>query len=217
MDCVLHSFILTDNLDMKRTQTSIFHHDASILHPYQPKRAKGIKSCGACRKAKTRCEILEAIADEKAVRCHRCKTIRIPCTFSDVDQSLVLERCESGRTPTGLLESFVSSRSRTISLQTPTSDSSLGSSPADSLVGNPNDGNGCSGPNNTTHKSIWLWSFIEGYEKYDWYKPLAAFHELSWSSAEISSNAESALNFAVEDSSINDVLHLAQVETLLRM
>ncbi|KAJ7907342.1 hypothetical protein B0H13DRAFT_2019088 [Mycena leptocephala] len=49
-----------------------------------PKRAKASQACASCRRQKSRCEILDvrpAPGVSVAIRCHRCKTLGVECSF----------------------------------------------------------------------------------------------------------------------------------------
>lgn len=46
-----------------------------------PKRSKASQACATCRRQKTRCEILDNVAALGSLRCHRCKTLKIECSF----------------------------------------------------------------------------------------------------------------------------------------
>lgn len=45
------------------------------------KRSKASQACAACRRQKTRCEILDNVATMGSLQCHRCKTLRVECSF----------------------------------------------------------------------------------------------------------------------------------------
>ncbi|KAF7366732.1 hypothetical protein MSAN_00931300 [Mycena sanguinolenta] len=49
-----------------------------------PKRTKTGQACAACRKQKSRCEILDGPAPGEKIRCHRCKVLNITdCSFEN--------------------------------------------------------------------------------------------------------------------------------------
>ena len=51
------------------------------------KRSKTNPACTACKKSKTRCEVLETLeASLNAVRCHRCNVLKITCSFEEAMQ-----------------------------------------------------------------------------------------------------------------------------------
>ena len=48
------------------------------------KRSKTNQACTACKKSKTRCEILETVtAGLNAIGCHRCNVLNITCSFKE--------------------------------------------------------------------------------------------------------------------------------------
>ncbi|KAJ7704434.1 hypothetical protein B0H17DRAFT_11228 [Mycena rosella] len=54
-----------------------------------PKRAKASQACASCRRQKSRCEILDVRPQPGApvvtIRCHRCKTLGVQCSFETSD------------------------------------------------------------------------------------------------------------------------------------
>ncbi|KAJ7610129.1 hypothetical protein FB45DRAFT_942790 [Roridomyces roridus] len=54
------------------------------------RRAKNTQACQACRKSKTRCEVLDA--DELPLTCHRCKVLVVDCSYmyTQVQQSALV-------------------------------------------------------------------------------------------------------------------------------
>uniref|UniRef100_A0A0W0G5Y9 Zn(2)-C6 fungal-type domain-containing protein n=1 Tax=Moniliophthora roreri TaxID=221103 RepID=A0A0W0G5Y9_MONRR len=62
---------------MKRT-----HDNPCEAQP--PKRSKASQACQACRKNKTRCELLDAVPQPGGnLRCHRCKVLGVTCSFEN--------------------------------------------------------------------------------------------------------------------------------------
>ncbi|THU95478.1 hypothetical protein K435DRAFT_839495 [Dendrothele bispora CBS 962.96] len=49
-----------------------------------------VPACSSCRKLKVRCEILDDLTQESLqnVRCHRCKTLKIQCSYESMDKSI---------------------------------------------------------------------------------------------------------------------------------
>ncbi|KAK7053056.1 hypothetical protein VNI00_004377 [Paramarasmius palmivorus] len=50
------------------------------------RRTRSVAACNACRKLKTRCELLEL--DTQCIQCHRCKTLGLRCSYQDMDKTL---------------------------------------------------------------------------------------------------------------------------------
>ncbi|KAK7062627.1 hypothetical protein VNI00_000115 [Paramarasmius palmivorus] len=63
------------------------------------KRKSRIVACANCRRQKTRCEVLE-VKSQIAVRCHRCKTLDVACSYEDMDKSLFEVRLRAEETHT---------------------------------------------------------------------------------------------------------------------
>ncbi|KAF5344908.1 hypothetical protein D9758_011535 [Tetrapyrgos nigripes] len=53
-------------------------------------RPKSVPACASCKKSKVRCEILDDITQEciQKVRCHRCKTLQLQCSYESMDKSI---------------------------------------------------------------------------------------------------------------------------------
>ncbi|KAI3610386.1 hypothetical protein WG66_006777 [Moniliophthora roreri] len=51
------------------------------------KRKSRVVACSNCRRQKTRCEVLE-VKNQATVRCHRCKTLDLTCSYEDMDKGL---------------------------------------------------------------------------------------------------------------------------------
>jgi hypothetical protein len=50
------------------------------------KRSRSLQACAACRKHKSRCELLEDLNSADAVKCHRCRILDIACSFEEMDR-----------------------------------------------------------------------------------------------------------------------------------
>ncbi|KAF9266230.1 hypothetical protein L218DRAFT_102742 [Marasmius fiardii PR-910] len=57
------------------------------------KRSKSVQACTSCRKHKTRCEILDP--SPTAIRCHRCKTLDLPCSYQEMDRNLLIQNASN--------------------------------------------------------------------------------------------------------------------------
>ncbi|THU95480.1 hypothetical protein K435DRAFT_723703, partial [Dendrothele bispora CBS 962.96] len=53
-------------------------------------KTKTVPACTSCKKSKARCEILDDITQKSLqnVRCHRCKTLQIQCSYESMDKSI---------------------------------------------------------------------------------------------------------------------------------
>ncbi|KAJ3882220.1 hypothetical protein F5051DRAFT_48950 [Lentinula edodes] len=57
------------------------------------RRSRAAQACITCRKNKARCELLDDLKTSEVLRCHRCKTLDLRCSYQDADrQSLRLGR-----------------------------------------------------------------------------------------------------------------------------
>ncbi|KAJ3731489.1 hypothetical protein DFJ43DRAFT_414324 [Lentinula guzmanii] len=57
------------------------------------RRSRAAQACITCRKHKARCELLDDLKTTEVLRCHRCKTLDLRCSYEDADrQSLRLGR-----------------------------------------------------------------------------------------------------------------------------
>jgi hypothetical protein len=205
-------------LSMKRTRVAnnqeqnVASNSASTSGQRQ-KRAKQTKSCATCRKAKTRCEILDQISSDAPVQCHRCKVIKVHCSFSDVDKALVVDRAQAKVEQPSPSMNSTSSGWRG-SVHTPPADLLEPSSPPNI----PDDASDPNAPSNDreAHRPVWMWAFINGYEKYDWSQPLAAFQELAWAEG-IQPQPESPGVAIHQDDCLEDILSSGQMQKHLDM
>ncbi|KAK7033603.1 hypothetical protein VNI00_012840 [Paramarasmius palmivorus] len=81
---------------MKRSRES----SASSSSTRSAKRPKSVQACLSCRKHKTRCEVLDVTP--KAIRCHRCKTLDIQCSYEDMDRNILLVNTAKAQNQTAL-------------------------------------------------------------------------------------------------------------------
>jgi hypothetical protein len=86
---------------MKRVADMDKSAEASSSGRIQTKRPKSSQACSACRKHKTRCELLDG-PSEGPYRCHRCKVLNMSCSFESSDFTPPLP-ITSPSPPAGLL------------------------------------------------------------------------------------------------------------------
>ncbi|KAF7325968.1 hypothetical protein MKEN_00447700 [Mycena kentingensis (nom. inval.)] len=55
--------------------------DGPIYASTTARKSKSFQACASCRKNKTRCELLDTTTDP--IRCHRCKTLGVSCSYED--------------------------------------------------------------------------------------------------------------------------------------
>ncbi|KAJ6590954.1 hypothetical protein DFH09DRAFT_1138182 [Mycena vulgaris] len=68
-----------------------------------PKRTKASQACAACRRQKSRCEILDVRTQPGApvtIRCHRCKVLGVECSFETSDLIHFLPKTTTQLPPT---------------------------------------------------------------------------------------------------------------------
>ncbi|KAE9410857.1 hypothetical protein BT96DRAFT_912288 [Gymnopus androsaceus JB14] len=60
------------------------------------RRSRAVQACIGCRKTKARCELLDNLDSTAVLRCHRCKTLNLPCSYQDADRQALRAGRKSG-------------------------------------------------------------------------------------------------------------------------
>jgi hypothetical protein len=175
------------------------------------KRAKSIQACTSCRKHKTRCEILEQIAQDTVIQCHRCKVLGVPCSYADMDRSVFLQhfqqqQAESRGSPGG--SGGASGDVAYSPPSGPVANERLSSNiPKDNIL------HEYAKLDQKFPKLDYMWDFV-GRSTFDWASPMVAIQELSKQPPDPDEGPPPPLP-AVADTSVDDILTPDQKNSLL--
>ncbi|KAK0190486.1 hypothetical protein F5146DRAFT_930545 [Armillaria mellea] len=170
------------------------------------KRSK-VQACSSCRRHKTRCEVLDL--ERSVVRCHRCKVLKLECSYEGMDKSVFIPEPSVAKSSPGssvegpTIQSAYDTGAGSRLLSTGTSSGSP-STVADSPLGLGNDDvNYFPRPDN-------MWSFVP--RRLDWWAPLAAMQELTKQSQE-----DGFRTPAMNDHSLSSILSQAEIDHLITL
>uniref|UniRef100_A0A0W0FM46 Zn(2)-C6 fungal-type domain-containing protein n=1 Tax=Moniliophthora roreri TaxID=221103 RepID=A0A0W0FM46_MONRR len=172
------------------------------------KRPKSIQACLSCRKHKTRCEVLDVAS--KAIRCHRCKTLDIQCSYEEMDRAVLITntvkaQCQahglsmtSNDKGVNRFDEWALGLGQTVSDSTGTGASGSGThtSPSSSGANEPStsETSESSRPTHTLRPGphiIWNYLSEDQFGPLDWSAPLEAMQILTKNPSKSSSSTES--------------------------
>ncbi|KAF9071726.1 hypothetical protein BDP27DRAFT_499018 [Rhodocollybia butyracea] len=188
-----------------------------------PRRSRAVQACTSCRKNKARCELLEDIRTIEILRCHRCKTLKLKCSYQDADRKTLRLGRRTGISQAW--EQLVDLADGT-SMLTPTirtSNSSPQSVNGESRVGQ------ASLDINVLPQAIWKYKRIshnqwryagdgtDDSDRYPWSTPMVASHEIS-AAYHAQMYGWPHENLKRKDrESLNEILNQSQMDELLRL
>lgn len=174
------------------------------------KRTKNVQACASCRKHKTRCEILDG-ANQPIIRCHRCKTLEVECSYQEMDRSIFQFHSPVVQEPSPPISVKGTWHEKNLEVLpgysgTPTPENAPGGSnaslPIDLFVNKPQT----------------IWDFIHAPQgSLDWSAPLEAMQELMKQSVSESRSHLSQPPLLVPNDSLDNILTSDQILHLSSM
>ncbi|KAG7097418.1 hypothetical protein E1B28_004765 [Marasmius oreades] len=182
------------------------------------KRSKSVQACTSCRKHKTRCEVLDTTST--AIRCHRCKTLDIPCSYEEMDRSILIQNASKTQSQAGTMTPAAQQERGqdvfdkwALGIEPnppppPIIDSKLQASPPPVLPPAPTLRRHLAKPHD-------IWTFLRvQYDELDWTAPLEAIQFITKHPANESAFTPSSVS-SIPNDRIENILTNAQINDLL--